>query len=243
MNCYNCGKELKKGDRTTEHIPAKALFAGYGSEYKVQRLTVPACHKCNGEYSKIDDELRNAIGIMNDDVNDDSAKELTRKSVRSIRNKKGWQKRLFLNRNGKVGGVQFNYEHFRSIVIKDFRGIFFGEFGFPLPSTWHVEIISEFDEDKKKTDAGIDIFRYLDKDIGWEKSGHEDIFKYKFKSMASNKDGIIYDSDDLDEADNIGCVQIYHNELGFVVLATKKKFLNANFRLKQLRTRRKKGIR
>lgn len=179
---------------------------------------------------------------MNDDVNDENARGLTSKSVRSIMNKKGWQKRLFLSRDGKVEGVHFNYEHFRSIVIKDFRGIFFKEFGFPLPSNWRVEIISEFDDDKKKIEAGAGIFFYLDKDVRWAKSGHEDIFKYKFKSMAADANGVIYDSEDLDEADNIACVQVYHNEFEFVVLATSMKFLNSRFGLKQRRARRKKRI-
>ena len=49
--CYNCGKILKPNEITREHIPARNLFEGYDEQYKVQRITVKACRKCNQEYS------------------------------------------------------------------------------------------------------------------------------------------------------------------------------------------------
>ena len=80
MECYNCRKKISKKESTKEHIPAKALFSGYGIEFKENRITVYACEKCNNDYSKIDQEIRNAIGVTNDDTEDESAKEFIKKS-------------------------------------------------------------------------------------------------------------------------------------------------------------------
>ena len=38
--CYNCGKELKEGQSTKEHIPAKTMFIGYDSNFKTIGLGV-----------------------------------------------------------------------------------------------------------------------------------------------------------------------------------------------------------
>lgn len=242
MECYNCGRKLSKKEATKEHIPARALFTGYGNEFKVNRLTVPACLKCNNEYSKIDQELRNAIGVTNDDVDDESARELSRKAVKSILNQRNWKNRIFLDFGGKVEAVQFDYSKFKKAVIKDFKGIFHDEFGFALPSSWKVEIISQFEKDGKLQKAASEIFQYLAKGITWKQSGHEAIFKYKFKTMAPDENGVLYDSDDLDDADNLACVQFYHERMGFIVVASRRTFLNAKFPLRQFRLKRKKGI-
>ena len=77
--CYNCGNELNSQNRTREHIPAQNMFVGYPDEYKVNRITVPACYSCNNLYSKVDQEIRDAIGIMNED--NMQQHELTRKST------------------------------------------------------------------------------------------------------------------------------------------------------------------
>lgn len=59
--CYNCGIELEDKDVTREHIPARNLFEGYDEKYKVNRLTVPACLKCNGQYSPTDEEFSSYV--------------------------------------------------------------------------------------------------------------------------------------------------------------------------------------
>ena len=79
--CYNCGCEFTDDNKeTVEHIPMQALYAGYSPEYKINRITVPGCYKCNHEYAKIDQELRDFIGITND--NDEAQLELTAKSCK-----------------------------------------------------------------------------------------------------------------------------------------------------------------
>ena len=41
---FNCGKELLAGQATKEHIPAKALFNGYDSKYKNNRMKGDSVH-------------------------------------------------------------------------------------------------------------------------------------------------------------------------------------------------------
>lgn len=50
--CFNCGNFFTKEEITKEHIPAKALYAGYDNEYKLNRITVPSCYKCNQSFSE-----------------------------------------------------------------------------------------------------------------------------------------------------------------------------------------------
>ena len=91
--CYNCGCEFTDDNKeTVEHVPMQALYAGYSPEYKVNRITVSGCYKCNHEYAKIDQELRDFIGITND--NDEAQLELTAKAVRNITRVKDFWKRL-----------------------------------------------------------------------------------------------------------------------------------------------------
>lgn len=107
--CYNCGVPLDKTNRTKEHIPAKNLFQGYPDEYKMNRITVPACDECNQKYSKIDQELRDALAVINNTVDEKS--ELTRKGIRSILNSSNWQDRVFMGPNGRVEAVKFGYDN------------------------------------------------------------------------------------------------------------------------------------
>lgn len=97
--CYNCGIDLNEENKTREHIPAKNLFAGYSDEYKKNLLTVPACRKCNEEFSKTDQQVRDAIGIMNED--DQKKHEATRRSVKSILRQPKGLDRLHLTRMAK----------------------------------------------------------------------------------------------------------------------------------------------
>ena len=90
--CYNCGQEFDKEKITREHIPAQNTFVGYPDNYKSNRLVVPACFDCNNRYSKIDQEIRDAIGIMNED--NELQNEMTAKAVRSIMRNQNWQKGL-----------------------------------------------------------------------------------------------------------------------------------------------------
>ena len=225
MKCYNCGIDLTNDIKTKEHIPAKAYFVGYGDDYKDNRLTVPACRSCNDQYSKIDNEIRDAIGVLNE--KEKGQMELTRKATKSIlRNIRGKENRLHFDESGKVEAVEFKYSDFKTLAIKDFKGIFFEKYGFPLSKNWRVNIIGDFEHEAKLVDAKLNIYAYLDKDINWSKSGHLDIFKYKIKTLTADENDNIYDSNDVEKTTSIASVQYYHNKIGFIVLAVRKKYLN-----------------
>lgn len=168
MNCYNCRRVLNLENTTKEHIPAQAFYAGYGEEFKKNRITVPACSICNGNYAKIDQELRDAIGVTNE-INP-LKKEYTRKSVSSILRKKG-KNQLHFDELGRVIAVSFNYKDLRKSAIKDFKGLFYYKYKNPLPKEWKVEIVSSFETEIKSIIAANHIEAYLHKDTEWTVSG------------------------------------------------------------------------
>src|SRR5690606_29040183 len=109
---------------------------------------VPACFECNNQYSQIDQEIRDAIGIMNDKNKDQN--EMTRKSVKSIMRRSNWVDRLFFSEDGKVIAVDFSYDEFKKLHIKNFKGAFYHKYGRPLPENFVVEVIAEGDEGNQK---------------------------------------------------------------------------------------------
>ncbi|WP_378187512.1 hypothetical protein ACE939_04100 [Aquimarina sp. W85] len=232
-NCYNCGIELNDENRTREHIPAQNTFAGYSNEYKQNRLTVPACHTCNNQYSKIDQEVRDAIGIMNED--NEEQQELTRKSVKSIMRRRNWMDRVHFS-DGKVVAVSFDYNVFRELHIKNFKGVFYEKYGYPIPDKYGIEIIAEGDEeDQKLMGIAQHLYNYVSEGNDWNVSGHEDIFQYKMKSLTPDANDQIFDSSDLKNALGIVSVLVYHKNLSPVIIAAKKDFLE---RIKTTRQQR-----
>lgn len=221
--CYNCGINLTDENKTREHIPAQNTFVGYSPEYKENRLVVPACHTCNNQYSKIDQEIRDAIGIMNE--KNDMQEELTRKSVKSIMRRKNWMDRLHFD-NGKVSAVTFDYNEFKKLHIKNFKGIFYEKFGFPLPNEFEIEIIAEGDEeDQKLMGIAENLYNYVAEGNHWNISGHKDVFQYKIKTLTPDEKGNIIDVDSLDYAIGIVAVLVYHKTISPVIFAAKKEFL------------------
>ena len=221
--CYNCGIELTKENTTREHIPAQNIFTGYPENYKNNRLVVPACFECNNKYSKIDQEIRDAIGIMND--NNVQQNELTQKSVKSILRKSDWVDRLHFT-DGKVKAVSFSYGDLKDLHVKNFKGVFFQKYGYPLPDNFEIEIMADGDEENQKLmGRTAHLYQYVTRGGTWKVSGHEDIFKYDIKAMAIAKNGDIEDNDDLKKAICVIGILVYHQTLMCVVVAAKKKFL------------------
>lgn len=215
--CYNCRQIINNSSR--EHIPAKAFFAGYSEEYLINGITVPACVKCNFEYSKIDNHLRDAIGIMNDE--NDLQDILTAKSVRSILRQPNWKDRIITNQDGKVYAVRFDYHDIIDIQIKNFKGLFFHEFGYPIPEEYTITAIVEGSEEESRFQFQIEtINSILLKDAIWKKSGHEKIFKYIIKSLDQE-----YSTDktnfNLDQTKIFAAVMDYHEQQSCFVIANK----------------------
>lgn len=224
--CYNCSIELTKENRTKEHIPAQNTFIGYPPEYKLNRLTVPACFDCNNQYSKFDAEIRDAIGIMNE--NDPKQAELTRKAVESIMRDKNWPQRVEII-NGKVESVTFSYDTFKQLHIKNFKGLFYDKYGIPLPDEFQIEIIAEGDFEDVKLDNIAQLFAgYLAEGGDFKVSGHPDIFQYKLKTLTPMYDGDqINDSPTLENALGVVGILIYHKNIEAVIIAAKKDYLES----------------
>src|SRR5690554_1565382 len=197
--CYNCGIELNKENRTKEHIPAQNTFIGYPPEYKLNRLTVPACFDCNNEYSKIDKEIRDAIGILNED--DSKQAEMTKKAVEAIMRDKNWPDRVEM-KDGKVVSVSFDYNTFKKLHIKNFKGLFYSKYKHSIPDDYNIEIIAEGDfEDVKLNSIAQFLTDYISEGGDFQICGHKDIFQYKLKTLTPMHGGDqINDSATLDNA-------------------------------------------
>lgn len=226
MNCYNCGTELTDETNHVEHIPAKNLFTTHPDEYKKNLLTVPACYKCNVElYSKIDQEIRDAIGILNE--SDDLKKELTEKSVRSIMRKSNWKDRVFFIDGGKSIDISFSYNDMESLHIKNFKGLFYSKYGRPISDDYEIKIIAEGDEGNEKLQKVNSHMRdYLNFQTDYSFIGHPKVFKYKMKAMIDGKDGMFYDDENIDDAISFACIMDYHEAIHPLVIAQRKDFIN-----------------
>lgn len=239
MLCYNCRRELDKSIKTKEHIPAQAFYVGYSEEYKINRITVPACKKCNEGFSKTDQELRDAIGVTNDKGKHNE--EYTRKSISSILKKNGKNK-LHFDSLGNVEKVGFEYSPIRKSAIKDFKGIFYYKFGYPLSKEWRVEIVANFEKQENVVIAAKGMYAYVNKGINWSVSGHEDIFRYKLKTLVPDIHGVINDTGEVDKAVSIASILEYHKRFSFVVVAAKHERINSLIKRPKKKKNRRKDI-
>ena len=115
-HCYNCGLPLEKIDE--DDIPARNLFVDSTNHGEI--IKVPACRRCNLEYSKTDDELRDVIAWTNDNVA--KHQKMTKKMAHSLFvNKKVGYKRL--SANAEKLSMQFNVGRLYPSHYKNFRGI------------------------------------------------------------------------------------------------------------------------
>jgi hypothetical protein len=220
--CYNCGIALTADNSTVEHVPAKNLYEGFDIEFKVNRITVPACVICNNLYSKIDQEIRDALAVKNDDPQ--QRKDLTNKGVRSILRRANWTDRTHFNSNGQVIAVNFSYSDLRKIHIKNFKALFFRKYGFPVPGNFEIDIIADGDDSRIET-AQL-IHDYLCVDREFEFSGHPAIFKFIVKDMTPDKEmDTVYESGDFYKLIIVAALLIYHDNMGAVVVAGKKDYI------------------
>ncbi|WP_313032285.1 hypothetical protein [Soonwooa sp.] len=228
MNCYNCGIELTAENKTREHIPAKNLFNGYSDEFKLNRIVVPACFGCNNQYSQIDQEIRDVIGVLNDD--NELQKEVTRQAVKSIMRKSNWVNRVNMGEEELQNiSVNFKYNDLRELHLKNFKGVFFYDYKFPLPQNFSLEIIAEGDEeDPKLVEIKKMIQNYL-KTKDWKVSGHEDVFKYRLAMLNLREESENFDfseTNKIEDCDLIICEIYYHNVINPIIFAAENKYLD-----------------
>lgn len=169
VKCYNCGKELGENEVTKEHIPARTLFDGYTDRYKKNRITVPACFECNNFYSFTDENFRNLIGII---ATQEGNNVIAEKSINSILRKKSEYSRLNFY-NGEVVGVDFNEQKIIEFHKKNFKGLFYHQYGFPL--TKDYELVVNINENDN-TEFTLCVIGYLKDFFEWKYSGHKNIW-------------------------------------------------------------------
>lgn len=221
--CYNCGisfANLKKVERTKEHIPAKALFEGYPIEYRNNRKTVPACYRCNNEYSTIDDSIRDLIGITNE--TDAEKKELTAKTVRNIfRNKTELNERVLIEEN-KIF-FSFNMTNIDNLHFKNFKGIYTLITGKPLSNSYKLDVYS-IGQDEQKLKLGEKFISEIEHLENWDVSGHENVFK--FKMVTINLDSLIllgFENEQISlEPEVLMCAMKYNSTVVALVIAMKE---------------------
>lgn len=203
-----------KGE-TTEHIPQKCLFNGYGSEYKINIITIPSCRECNTKYSKLENELHDLIGISNDD--NDKQIELTKKGVKSIFNKVNWKDRIYTDEQGNVQGVEFDYEKLAQNHIKNYKGIYYKEFNCIVPFDYNINVADR----PMNNPALITILEFIESNAPWKHSGHEDIFRYKIVAF-KNLGGQIVKTQSLSGSIGVFGLLEYHKSIQILVIGKNK---------------------
>jgi hypothetical protein len=215
MECYNCGKEVSKKDSTLtrEHIPAQNLFAGYGDEYKKNRIVVPSCKTCNNGSHKVDEEFRNLIGTISER---DDLGTISKNTAKSIINRNKQFDRLLIEQ-GKVKGVKFNEKLVLDNHIKIFKGLFYHQYGKPIGLEY--KIVATINP----TNFTGSCVNYLMNTFDFKFSGHPDIFKYILQPF---REGVNNPSkQDLEPDENEGyfvCLIEYNKSHAAMVLATNK---------------------
>lgn len=178
MKCYNCDVQLNKSNRTKEHIPSQNLFVGYSNDTKKNRITVPACKKCNSIFAKIDEEFRNFIGVINKHPDNKGIVEKAERGFYMIR--KNIPRVVSLDENRT--GVKFDTNLIDDYHIKNFKGIFYKQYNKPIIG---YTILPTWDESDKSRRT-LKLISYLIQNFEWKVSGNEKIFRYIIQPFREN---------------------------------------------------------
>jgi len=235
LECIYCGipllskkeslrieKETKKypdNGETKDHVPQQCLYEGYPSSYKENRFTVPSCHKCNLDFSLVENELRDAIGISNE--KDSFQNEITESSVKSILSRSDSKSRLIINEKGYVSGVEFNLDTLLPSHLKNFKGVFYKIYGFKVPENFSIHVL-----DTKQTNYFESLaIKFLNKNVEWKFSGHEDIFKFKISLIKPDENGLLIKTENISESIGILCQLNYHKRFKITIIAFEKSLI------------------
>lgn len=214
MKCYNCEIELNKSNRTKEHIPSQNLFVGYSIDTKKNRITVPACNKCNGKFTKIDEEFRNFIGVINKHPDNKGIVEKTERGFYMIRNNIQRVVRIDEHRTG----VKFDKNLINDYHIKNFKGIFYKQYNKPIIG---YTILPTWDESDKSKRAQK-LISYLTQNFEWKVSGNEKIFRYIIQPFRENyKNSSKKDIKLIEEEQYIMSIMEYNKQHAVLVFAEK----------------------
>lgn len=172
LNCYNCGKPLTKKTNNGEHVPPKNLFEGRGPEYKLNRKKIPACYECNNKYSSTDEEFRNLIGVINKYP---ELSMLMEKAAKSMNMGAAKKDRVINDEVENFKGVKFDINEIKKFHIKNFKGVFYIQYGYPIPENYRILVDIREGE---VTPTQLKIISYAKDNFTWKYSGHLDIFSY-----------------------------------------------------------------
>jgi hypothetical protein len=243
MRCYNCGIKLipsreavklapvPDNAQTAEHIPAKTLFGGYSNDYKKNIITVNACRKCNNDYSRDDEEFRNAIGMMND--GDERQTTLSESAAKSLLRKKAIESGRFIydNKLDEIG-IIFQKTTFLNVHEKNFKALFLHQYGKLLPDSFEVGVDLVNLEGQEFENRRF-VFDYLNRNFYWKQSGHHDIFQYIIQPfrqiLSTSKRDII----PIKRDKYFLGVFLYHNKILAIVAATNVRKLTKIVRKKR----------
>jgi hypothetical protein len=202
---------LTADNKTSEHIPAKNLYAGQPSEYKENLLTVPACFDCNHKFSTIDSEIRDMIGISNDSLTENQI--ISETAVRGMFRQKAYD-RFNFNQHGQVESVTFKLKNALDIHTKNFKGVFLKEYGELVPEEYTIHIIADGCENSEMTLGFIfyDLLRQPNPE--WKFSGHPNIFKYLLSGYSFNTENIIFKDEENKKPMIFAALLVYYELIG-----------------------------
>jgi hypothetical protein len=212
--CYDCGKPIDPKDEDKEHIPQKCLLDDVPTDQRGSFITIPAHKTCNNKYSKIDNALRDIIGLSSDEeskTTDKSIRSLLRQSDEKIFSKVSFEK--------KEAYINFNIEDVRNSHIKNFKGIFYREYGQPLPDDFDVNVLTDFNN-FEDIQNGIKLTqRFLEMpNVRESISGSAEVFKARTIALSPQGNPIeIFNEGILLVISEL----IYHNKMSALVIARK----------------------
>lgn len=194
MQCYNCGNPLTEKQNHREHIPPRNLYDGFPNSYKETRIVIPACYTCNQSFSYADEEFRNLIGIINKQP---QAIKLVEKTNRSFMRLDAKLARIIYSVTNKMPyAVQFDTRVIEKFHIKNFKGLYYFNYGHPLPQNFKV--LAHFDK-TFQTEKSQKLINYLTVNFSWKVSGHENVFRYILQPF---RPGYAFDGNDITPTDD-----------------------------------------
>jgi len=217
--CYNCGKSFEKV--TKEHIPPRCFSDVYPEEFKKNRITVPCCLKCNKQYAKLDNELRDLISIIKDGK--DGNIDFLKKGVNSTLRKKKIGKDFGFDPESGEFLVSIDYYPIEQLFVKCHKGMFYHKYGFPIDEMFESQASQKMINEKHNS-AMNDFFEanHRNNPKSLIISGHKEIFEaslFGYKIGAFRKMEI---TENLDESIVVVSFMIFHDVIDSIVVGIKK---------------------
>jgi hypothetical protein len=214
--CFLCHKTIGKnaGNETVEHIPMKSLFEGYGSQNKVNRITVPCCFSCNNETSSLDEEFRNFIASISDNP---ILITMADKTIRSVLDYRNMFDRIYNDPETGKTGLLTPVQAVADYQVKVFKGLFYHKYKFPVPSEAKIKV----DIDAKGNNyISVPYITYYNENFAYKHSGSSLVFRYilqPFRKWQINPDKNDFTLTDSDK--EFVSIQVFNNCFVAVVYA------------------------